>query len=164
MSLANATHAGPYLIIDRLNTPHSSFGEIYVVSKGGGNTKYALKLLTTFDQIEVDRFGIEVEILHHLKTHPYVIEPKTNLITDTVGTYYVMELADGELASMVYNDTSLSTSDRIGVFKKVCEALAHCRSRRVVHRDLHSGNVLASRVGNDLIPKLVDFGRGKNFG
>ncbi|MFM7205998.1 MAG: serine/threonine protein kinase, partial [Planctomycetaceae bacterium] len=49
--------------------------------------------------------------------------------------------------------------ERLELFRKVCEAVAHGHQKGVIHRDLKPGNVLVDSTGQ---PKVIDFGVTRN--
>jgi len=70
----------------------------------------------------------------------------------------VLEYVDGLPITKYCAEKSLNLSERLRLFRLVCEAVQHAHQNLVVHRDLKPGNILITREG---IPKLLDFGIAK---
>jgi len=69
-----------------------------------------------------------------------------------------MEYVEGVDLIRFCGQTDLSVSEKLKIFRKVCEAVSYAHSRLVVHRDLKPSNILVNQKGE---PKLLDFGISK---
>jgi len=70
--------------------------------------------------------------------------------------FYVTEFIAGScLRDYIHEQTNLTLSDKLFLFKKLCEGLHLLHSYGVVHRDLKPYNVMVQESGD---PKLIDFG------
>ena len=54
---------------------------------------------------------------------------------------------------------SLSKSSAGKIVLKLCEALEHLESKRLLHRDIKGANILLTVVNNMYHPMLIDFGK-----
>ncbi len=119
----------------------------------------AVKLFKTqFTAKTVQHFWKEVSIMWQLR-HPNIVaihgacqEPNKTLI--------VMELLGQSLASFLRVVPSPPWSVRLKVLTQIARGLAFLHSKKIIHRDLKSLNVLLSREekGKQTVAKLCDFG------
>ena len=100
------------------------------------------------------RFHQERQTLARLD-HPYITHLLDGGTTDDGQPYLVMEYVSGLRIDEYCNRKGLSIADRLGLFRKVCEAVHFAHQNLIVHRDLKPSNILVTEEG---IPKLLDFG------
>ena len=103
------------------------------------------------------RFRGERQILANLD-HPYISRLLDGGTTPDGHPFLVMEYVQGEPLDKHCENGGLDLRERLQLFLKVCEAVSCAHRNLVVHRDLKPGNIL---VGQDGIPKLLDFGVAK---
>ncbi|MCB9763947.1 MAG: protein kinase [Alphaproteobacteria bacterium] len=97
------------------------------------------------------RFARGIEILEHLvrTPHPGVL-PLTHVSVHRLAL--ATPLAEGGALGSAH---ALSIAERLIVFDRLCEAVAHLHAQGVVHRDLQPANVL---LDASLQPRVTDFG------
>jgi WD40 repeat protein len=106
------------------------------------------------------RFKREIEILGRLH-HPYIAAVYDAGTFDDPGgngptPYFVMEYIAGAMNILEYiTRKDLDVRERLKLFVKVCAAVEHGHSQKVIHRDLKPGNILIDQYGE---PKIIDFG------
>jgi serine/threonine protein kinase len=109
------------------------------------------------------RFDNESELLGKLR-HPYIAQIFSAGICTLVGAevpYFVMEFIPDALPITDFAVAhKLTTEQRLELFRKVCEGVAHGHERGVVHRDLKPSNILVEPSGT---PKLIDFGVARSL-
>lgn len=95
-------------------------------------------------------------------SHPY-IAPVYDLGFDENGrAFFVMKLYEGvDLEEYLMKSKSLSTSEIISIFLKVCEAISFAHSCGVLHLDIKPSNVRIDEFGGIL---LCDWGISKVIG
>jgi serine/threonine protein kinase len=105
----------------------------------------------------LSRFRQERQILASLE-HPFIARLLDGGATDDGLPYFVLEYVDGLPITKYCDEKNLNLTERLRLFRLVCEAVQHAHQNLVVHRDLKPGNILITKEG---IPKLLDFGIAK---
>lgn len=157
---------GNYTIQQELNPGGGAFGHAYKVLNNSDSTSAVLKLCKNpSGTTEANRFRQENIILKKLTPHARIIQPLSDVIdTNPNCIYYIMEIADGDLKNhLITNYENLNETNKIEVFKNICEGVKHAHSQQVIHRDLHWGNILIKKENSVDEPKLSDFGKAKDF-
>ena len=150
---------GAYEIIRELG--RGGMGAVYLARRADGafNKEVAIKVLkrgTDTDEV-LSRFQTEREILARL-VHPNIARLLDAGTTSEGLPYFVMEYIAGQPMTAYANERNLSITQRLGLFRIVCSAVAYAHQNLVVHRDLKPENVLVTDQGE---VKLLDFGIAK---
>ncbi len=158
---------GPYKVDRKIAT--GGMGEIYLVQDTCCDRKMAIKKIRS-DRLQYptlkDRFLREAKIAAQM-THPCII-PIYNLHLDTEEIYYTMPYIEGETLKKMLRDSfeeekrgvhRFSMSYLIRIFLNVCQAIAYCHSRGILHRDVKPENVIVGKYGETFILDwgLADF-------
>lgn len=108
------------------------------------------------------RFENEWEVLGSLR-HPNIAQIFFASTCSVLGTrvpYFVMEFIPDALPITKYvASKKLSTAQRLKLFGRVCEAVAHGHRQGIIHRDLKPSNILVEPSGT---LKIIDFGVARN--
>src|SRR6266850_3617619 len=103
------------------------------------------------------RFRKERQILAALD-HPHIALLLDGGTTDDGLPYFVMEFIEGQPLYSYCDSHQLSITERLKLFRAICDAVHYAHQKQVVHRDIKPSNVL---VTSDGVPKLLDFGIAK---
>jgi eukaryotic-like serine/threonine-protein kinase len=122
----------------------------------------AIKLLRAGFKNETlaTRLRLEARAEAHL-VHPSIVRVFDVAVTESGDPFIVMELLAGEsLAAMIARER-LSGVRAVQLLLPIAEALAIAHVKGIVHRDLKPHNVFLAKDGQDVQPKLLDFGIAK---
>jgi eukaryotic-like serine/threonine-protein kinase len=150
---------GAYQVIREIG--RGGLGAVYLAARADDeyHKQVAIKLvrrgLDTEDILR--RFRNERQILAQLD-HPNIARLIDGGTTDDGLPYFVMEYVNGVPINAYCDANALSTTERLKLFRKVCEAITYAHQNLVIHRDLKPSNILVTQEGE---PKLLDFGIAK---
>jgi len=134
-------------------------GAVYLAERTDGEIqqKVAVKVLRAGSDRPAwrDRFLKERQLLANLN-HPSIAHILDAGHSGDSGPYLVMEYVDG-VSIDVYCAT-LDLRDKLTLFLRVCDGVAHAHRHLIIHRDLKPSNILVDASGQ---PKLLDFGIAK---
>jgi hypothetical protein len=128
---------------------------------GGGH--YAAKILHARherDPAARARFLREAELASRLR-HANIVG--VHGIYEIAGaTALVMELVEGEtLARRLAAVGTLGEAEIVALALGIAHGLASAHSAGVIHRDLKPANILLGRHGEEVVPKIADFGMAR---
>ena len=153
-----------YKIIKALG--EGSFGKAYLASVDNDEKKYVIKqvLIQGLTDKEKKETLNEAVILKKLD-HPNIIKFKEVFIQrkPIEALNIVTEYADGgdlEQKIQGQNKKPFTEAEILDYFTQICLALQHLHKKKIIHRDLKSGNVFLMKSG---IVKLGDFGISKGL-
>lgn len=77
--------------------------------------------------------------------------------------WFAMEYVDGEpITDFCDRGDGRDLSERLALFRQVCDAVTHAHRRGIIHRDLKPSNILVGMgTGSRPIVKVIDFGIAK---
>jgi len=153
------TRLGPWEVIEPIG--EGGMGTVFLARRADGayEAHAAVKLVrggVPSDSLS-ERFRAERQILAGL-SHPGVARLLDGGSTPDGTPYLVMEFIDGEPITTWCTRKGLDVEGRLGLFLKVCDAVAYAHRQLVAHRDLKPSNILVTPSGE---PKLLDFGIAK---
>jgi len=150
---------GPYRLVRELDG--GGMGIVYLAVRSDDHyfQIVAVKMVRKGMELPalLQRFRAERQILATM-THPHIGAILDGGDTEDGRPYIVMEYVEGEPITVAAETRSLSTLQRIQLFRSICSAVHYAHQKLVVHRDIKPSNVL---VTSDGIVKLIDFGISK---
>ena len=148
---------GRYQLLELIG--EGGMGEVYLAQDQELDRKVAVKLIKgNFKTQELlRRFNNERQILAHLN-HANIASLLDGGTTDDGVPFFVMEHVEGQPIDRYADEHQLSTTDRLKLFRTVCEAVQYAHQNLIIHRDLKPTNILVTSEGD---PKLLDFGIAK---
>ncbi|MEM9378514.1 MAG: serine/threonine-protein kinase [Planctomycetota bacterium] len=136
-------------------------GAVYLASRSDGAFErlVALKLIRPHLGSEevLARFRRERQVQANLQ-HPGIARMLDGGAADDGSPYIVMEYVEGLPIDRYCDEYRLTVRERVELFRRVADAVAHAHEQRIVHRDIKPSNIL---VASDGQPKLLDFGIAK---
>src|SRR5262245_21723459 len=150
---------GPYRLVRLLG--RGGMGSVHLAVRDDAQfqKEVAIKLLKRGMDTDfmLQRFRQERQILASLE-HPFIAHLLDGGATDEGLPYFVMEYVDGLPITRYCAEQNLDLSERLRLFRLVCEAVQYAHQHLVIHRDLKPSNIL---ITQERIPKLLDFGIAK---
>jgi serine/threonine protein kinase len=108
----------------------------------------------------VARFEAERQALA-MMDHPNIAKVLDAGTTEIGRPYFVMELVRGIRITDYCDQAQLSTTERLDLFIKVCQAIQHAHQKGIIHRDIKPSNILVTLHDGVPVPKVIDFGIAK---
>jgi serine/threonine protein kinase len=135
------------------------FGTVYRCHDRVLNKTIALKVMRHLTPQQLVSFQYEAKAASRLN-HPNIVQVYDFGATESGTPFMTMEFVNGvSLEQWLVNDGTLTVSQAVSVFRKVCNALAHAHRSGVLHRDIKSSNLLlVTDASDELEVKLIDFG------
>jgi eukaryotic-like serine/threonine-protein kinase len=162
---------GGFRLVRKLG--EGGMGVVYEAEQKHPRRRVALKVIRGGTLVSPDSlklFRREIQTLARL-SHSGIAQLYETGVTDDGMHFFAMELVRGEPLSDWLRSrpkgpmTPAELKLRLGVFRKICDAVAYAHQKGVIHRDLKPGNILipkpvAESSMQDAVPevKVLDFG------
>jgi len=152
---------GPYKILQKIG--EGGCGVVYMADQEKPvRRRVALKIIKLGMDTKsvIARFEAERQALA-MMSHPNIARVLDAGTTETGRPYFVMELVHGIRITKYCDENSLSTTERLEIFIRVCQAIQHAHQKGIIHRDIKPSNILVSQLDGVPVPKVIDFGIAK---
>lgn len=156
---AHPERIGPYRIEGEIGG--GGMGNVYAGIRDDGQVaqRVAIKVIRRgMDSDEIVRRFRREQRVQGLMKHPNIAQMLDAGTMPDGRPYIVMEHVEGQPIDVYCDKNELTIRQRLELFRRVCDAVAHAHGRLVVHRDLKPSNILVTPAG---VPKLLDFGIAK---
>lgn len=150
---------GKYILEKELG--EGGLAVVYKVRHAQLDTPFAVKILKVTLPSLQDRLIVEGQLQAQLQ-HPNVVKV-TDVIKVDGFPALVMEFIDGIALDDYLNETPPSIPQAEDMFLQILDAVEEAHDRGIIHRDLKPANVMMQRTRSKFIPKVCDFGLGKNL-
>jgi serine/threonine-protein kinase len=150
---------GPYRVIRAVG--EGGMGMVYLAEREDLGSQVAIKVLRDawVSPARRQRFAIEQRTLAQLN-HPCIAR-LYDANTSPDGTpFFVMEYVEGLPLTEYCRKHKCPISERLRLFRSVCEAVLYAHQQAVIHRDLKPSNIF---VKDDGTVRLLDFGIAKRL-
>ena len=154
-----AARVGPYRILGQIG--QGGMGMVYLAEREDLGSRVAIKVLPNawMSPSRRERFAAETRTLSRLN-HPSIARLYDAGALPDGTPWFAMEYVQGLPLSEYCEKSKLSLSERLGLFRSVCEAVQFAHSQAVLHRDLKPTNILVREDGEI---RLLDFGIAKHL-
>jgi serine/threonine protein kinase/WD40 repeat protein len=152
---------GRYKILEKVG--EGGCGVVYVAEQTEPvRRRVALKVIKLgMDTKQViARFEAERQALA-MMDHPNIAKVLDAGATEAGRPFFVMELVRGIRITEYCDQASLTTTERLDLFIKVCQAIQHAHQKGIIHRDIKPSNILVTMHDGVPVPKVIDFGIAK---
>jgi serine/threonine protein kinase len=152
---------GPYKLLSILG--EGGYGIVYLAEQlKPVKRRVALKVIKPgMDTKEViARFEAERQALALLE-HPNIAHVFNAGTTEIGRPYFVMEYVKGVPITEHCDRQKLTIEERLNLFLRVCEAVQYAHQKGIIHRDIKPSNIQVSIQGEQVVPKVIDFGVAK---
>ena len=89
--------------------------------------------------------------------HPNIATLHDAGLTASGQFYAVLEFIRGDHLTQYIRTHTVSIQDVLGIFRQICEAVAHANEAGVIHRDIKPANILVADAVGGPVVKVLDF-------
>jgi serine/threonine protein kinase len=153
---------GQYRLIKKIGS--GGMGSVFVAARDDRQFEQRVAIKVVRPSLKtsqiLQRFLQERRVLAGLE-HPNIARLLDGGTSDEGLPYLVMEYVEGVPIDHYCDERKLSVTERLRLFRIVCDAVHYAHRSLVIHRDLKPVNILVTAEG---VPKLLDFGVAKLVG
>ncbi|KAK2589444.1 Protein kinase, partial [Conoideocrella luteorostrata] len=126
-----------------------------VLGVRGPNARVAIKEMNLARQPHKQLIFDEITIVRESRHENIINFLEAFLLEDNKQLWLVMDYMDAALNDIIDNNPEIPERRIATICREVCKGLQYLHSRRIIHRDIKSDNVLMDSRGNI---KITDFG------
>ncbi|KAG5987729.1 hypothetical protein E4U54_004893 [Claviceps lovelessii] len=126
-----------------------------VVRERGPDAMVAIKEMDLDRQPNKQLLVDEIMIMRESRHDNIISFLEAFLLNDSQQLWVVMDYMEAALNQIIDNNSTIPERHIATICREVCKGLQYLHSRRIIHRDIKSDNVLMDRTGNI---KITDFG------
>ncbi len=139
-------------------------GAVYKATQVATGKTVAIKVISkalSDNPDTISRFKREVRLQSMLE-HPNIINVIDFVETTTNDYYFVMNYVEGQsLKQLILGNGKLPLNFFYQLALQILNAIDYAHSNNIIHRDLKSDNIIISRLNNEYVVKILDFGIAK---
>ena len=158
--------------------PHDRYEPGELIGRGSSSFVYsatdiqlerevAVKVIANCTEDDSYLCGIQEEarILSRM-SHDNIVSILDVGLVESRYPYIVMELVKGQsLARLIHSRKRMRLETMLDIFVQVCQGLAYCHERGIIHGDIKSENIIVDqRLTGALRAQILDFGFGVSEG
>lgn len=147
---------GAFEVVDELGS--GGMGAVFLGRRVDGKFEQAVALKMLRQEFNIKKirryFKRESEIQGTLG-HSNIARLFDVGMTEDGIPFFAMEYVEGVAVDKHCENNDLSIKERLILFTKICQAVAHAHRNMIIHRDLKPSNIIVNADGE---PKLLDFG------
>ncbi|KAG5926903.1 hypothetical protein E4U42_002813 [Claviceps africana] len=129
-----------------------------VLRKRGPDALVAIKEMDLARQKNKQLLVDEIWIMRESRHDNIISFLEAFLLNDGQQLWVVMDYMEAALNDIISNHSEIGERHIATICREVCKGLQYLHSRRIIHRDIKSDNVLIDRDGNVKISSKADFG------
>ncbi len=137
-----------------------SFGEVQLAVDKKTNKKIAIKSIKTelAQKINIDKLSREFYLMS--KNHSPFIADVYEFHFNDKKPYFIMEYIEGKSLQEYFDDDKhrFSELESATIIASLAAGLEHIHSTGIIHGDLKPSNIIITKNGNEIIPRIIDFG------
>ncbi len=157
MQLAANQQLDRYTVLDMLG--QGGMAVVYRLKHNQLDTEHALKVLTLTKPSIRRRLLLEGKVQASLRHQNVVAVNDVLNIQGAPGL--LMEYIAGPSMEDWLERYRPNLDEIESVFRDTVKGVAHAHKQGLIHRDLKPANVMIERIGDELVPKVADFGLAK---
>lgn len=155
LSLHGESLADRYDLLEKIGT--GGFAEVWKAKDKKLGRTVAVKKLVVDDVQSIERFRREALLIAGLNHRNIVAVYDVGDSAD--GLWIAMEYVEGgTLRDYLKSKKKLEISDALNLMRGIVQGLSYAHRKNLVHRDIKPANILLQKDGDEVVPKIVDFG------